>query len=163
MSVPLSEARPGASEADLEALEKQVGRPLSEDYANWLRQHDGGIPSPNEFDVDGEALGSVDEYFGAREVIRHAQVFGSKRLGPSTWPVAYSACGNLVCLRHDEHRWQVVFWDHETEGVTPIAICFSDFLDDVEELDLEAIRPDSDQVIDAWVDPALLEELGQKQ
>lgn len=115
MAVTYRREAPPAAAADVERLERRIGRELPADYRTYLLERDGGRPVGND-----EAL---KEIFGVREdapdwsnMWDKLDIFAD-RVPPWLLPVAQDEYGNLFALSLREQDFgSVWFWDHEEEA-----------------------------------------------
>jgi SMI1 / KNR4 family (SUKH-1) len=115
MAVTYRREAPPASPADVERLERRIGRELPTDYRDYLLGQDGGRPVGND-----EAL---KEIFGVREDAPEWSNMWDKldifadRVPLWLLPVAQDEYGNLFALSLREQDFgSVWFWDHEEEA-----------------------------------------------
>ncbi len=140
---PLSEER-------LQDFEKSLGAPLPTDYREFLKEHNGGEPTPSYFWIvegsDGSGVNhfyglhngpewfSIDSYVGAD---RHGIPEGMLAIGDD-------GVGNIICLSYKEvGRGAIYFVDHEVhpydepnslEGITKLANSFPEFLSHLQQM-----------------------------
>jgi cell wall assembly regulator SMI1 len=112
------------SEGQVRALEEELGVSLPSDYQSFLLEHNGGIPSPENFVVPG--LGderTVETFFGlhdgpSRVSLRH-HMREWKQLLPDCLPIGYEQGGNPICLRlRGENQGEVNLWDIYADEMT---------------------------------------------
>jgi hypothetical protein len=115
---------PPLSDVQITTLEDQLGVSLPSDYANFLREHNGGSPNPNVFPISGFDLdnqGIAAYFFGVKpgeftDLVYSARVFNN-RVPPELLPVAIAVFGDLICLAvSGPNRGKVYFWFHEWES-----------------------------------------------
>ena len=134
------------SKAQINSLEKLIGKLLPEDYSAFLIRYNCGYPEPNIFsylyngkryqsDIAG-LLGFDNE--DEDNIIDYIENY-KNRIPSGLLPIAYDSSGNLVCISLNPNTFgSIYFWDHENEyddGVTPgyrnvylIAHSFDEFL-----------------------------------
>ena len=155
-----------------------TGINLPEDYINFLLESNGGEAEPNFFDDRDLNYIGVSEFFGLEEKKEYSLLkqkeFYSYRVPKDYLPIASASGGNLICLGISEDKFgQIFFWDHENEvneGETPweknivkVIDTFSQFLHSLKKIDPNSIELKQDQIIEAWIDPDLLEELNNNK
>ena len=132
-------------------VETRIGFTLPNDYKNFLLNHNGGIPTPNEFkfiNTNNESSNSLEDFFhsifeenGEGNLERkYIYLTNSNRIIGNILPIASDPFGNFVCISLDgEDKGKVYFWDHELEPEEPsyenlslIANSFSEFLNNLE-------------------------------
>ena len=106
------------SDADLRALEKAVGIALPKDYADFLREHNGGIPTPSLLDVGAARTVSIQLFFAVLSASASQTVAGVKaqfrdRLPAELVPIARDGAGNLLLIGAGG---EIGFWDYELEA-----------------------------------------------
>ena len=140
--------------ARLEAFEDIVGAKLSNDYREFLIKHNGGKPTPSDFNISKkQGDDSIHHFYGLHDGPSYSKLddtyetyFG--RIPDSMIPIADDPAGNAICIGiKQKYKGQVLFWDHELEGdllsrilgnnITVLSTTFNEFLDSLFE----------------WVDP----------
>jgi hypothetical protein len=149
---PLSET--GATEADIQQLENDLGHRLPEDYRRFLAQINGGRPERISFPIQtsGEATNSVVDWLltlNAKErnytitKFRRAYV---DRIPTGVIPIGCDPFGNLILLgTMGKDFGNVYFWDHELENmdeptwenISFVAKSFTDFEQSLQKVCLE--------------------------
>lgn len=161
MAIRLERRRRGAAEGDIEALEREIGTRLPDDYRTFLLESDGGIPETNEFEIPGEDNDSgVNEFLSVAE-IRSVRAEDAGRFADDAVPIAHAEGGNLVFL--DVASGGVLFWDHEFENARPwrrLASGFGAFWESLQRFDPSTIEVNPEHVKSVWVGPDLLKEYG---
>lgn len=132
-----------ADPLDIQAIEREMGVVLPKSYIDCALQHNGGRPQPCVFDAGSrkeavfEALIRVDR--GAPNGVLNLRKTLEDRLPPGLLPIVRDPFGNLICLSfRGRSRYEVVFWDHEAEGVrglTHVCDTFDQLLDMLHEPD----------------------------
>ena len=104
-------------EATIAAFERVLNLLLPSDYRVFLLEHNGGIPSPDNFDLPFPSSPCVVEtFFGlhdgpARTDLRGHQAWLDLLL-PEHLPIGYEQGGNPICLRLSAcQRGYVMLWD----------------------------------------------------
>jgi hypothetical protein len=106
---------------DIQKLEGSVG-PIPEDYKEFLKNHNGGIPSAtllrtksNERVIN--SFFALNTPFGFGDSIEnHAKVYG-ERIPKKTIPIASGGGGDLILLNLDASNFgQILYWDHNFES-----------------------------------------------
>ena len=146
-----------ATKAQFAAFENHIGLPLSEEYREFLREHNGGRPEPDAFPVRTE-LGKQENtvlcFFPLRS-LRSGKAAVRKKSELRTWPlhrawedlqhdlehlhgrelidpllpIGTDGSGNYLCLVLSGPRsGSVVFFDHETAKTRSLARGFREFL-----------------------------------
>lgn len=105
-------------EADIRALEKAVGVALPADYAGFLREHNGGSPTPSLLDVAATRTVSIQLFFAVLSASANQTVAGVKaqfrdRMPAELVPIARDSAGNLLLIGAGG---EIGFWDHELEA-----------------------------------------------
>ena len=126
------------------------------DWIAFLKEHDGAIPDGNQFDVSPDGGSGIQRFLSVAEA-RATKRRLVDRLPDAFLPVAEAEGGNYICLGLSPSSSGVIFWDHETERGTPVALTFQDFIDNLRQFDPDSIVLRPGQVISAWIDPSLLE------
>ncbi len=114
----------------VEVLQIKYHYQLPKDLVDCIKENNGGIPSPDKFDLGNEkdlVFGGllsfnptdVDNIYDFIDLF--AEEDGS---GLRMFPFAIDPAGNFICMKN--HK--VVFYDHETDNVRNIADSYSIFL-----------------------------------
>lgn len=123
----MSDSGAPLTEEQISAYEARLGRPLPQDYRNFLLQHNGGYPDPSDFEMqspfksDGD-FGTVDWFLGIDVSeptlgLEYVLQTFADRIPPRLFPIARDPGGNLICLSSGgEDLGTVYFWDHERES-----------------------------------------------
>lgn len=149
----------GATDKELEAVERRLGCRLPATFETFLRRHNGASPEPNR--LPGAEQGITVRYFLplSAALALAAEIEGFPR---DAWPVAEAACGNYIWL--DARSGAIFYWDHEIDGKSPsIAQSFDEFLEKLEPWDPATVRLEPGQVRSVWIDPAFLEALKSRE
>lgn len=124
----------GPDEGEIANFEATAGK-LSQDFRQFLKEHNGGIPSlrllktrDNERVI--EAFLALKAPKGFSDSIAHAiEVYGN-RIPRGTIPIASAGGGDLLLLNLDPGRFgEVLYWDHNLESDEDDA---SDYFDNTE-------------------------------
>lgn len=134
----------GASEDELQALERRLNATLPQDYRRFLKRVNGGRPNPRQFEGptgDGSVIHfffTLDHRSKYYQIVEEIQAFVD-RIPPKTLPIACDPFGNLVLLDIGaKSAGAIYFWEHENENmegdpwwdnISYIAPSFSDFVD----------------------------------
>lgn len=93
------------SSESLEALEEQLGAHLPETYRRFLREHNGGQPTPDVVDVDGLPGSPTDiqVFFGIGCTVESSEIEWNRRtfsgrIPSRMLPIACDSGGGLFCL-----------------------------------------------------------------
>src|SRR5262249_17496855 len=114
--------------ARLDALERQLGITLPENYKLFLLNHNGGRPKPNFFPIHGferSPFGSIHYFFGINDHIKSSNVGWNYktyngRIPRELLPIAGDGSGNVICLSHKGvNKGFVYYWDHDAETSPP--------------------------------------------
>jgi cell wall assembly regulator SMI1 len=159
VSLP-SSARTQRSTEEIAVVERALGVLFPEAYRRFLGHHDGVTPPPNVFSVGADNDSGVRRFVPLVELTATHRALAD-RLPAGALPVAADDCGNYICL-DTAGGGAVIFWDHETEHVLPVAADFAAFLEQLAPFDPASVTLDPADVISVWVDPALLAELQAK-
>ena len=118
---------------DLAALEKRLGKPLPEEYRDFLLANNGGCPTPNEFaESSVRTFLSVGAEYPMDDLETMADDY-SDRIPADTLPIGKDELGNLILLAvSGGQRGAVYFWDHELEdspdGLSQVGDSLTSFL-----------------------------------
>lgn len=134
----------------LDRFEKLIGASLPVDYRQFLNDHNGGKPSPSDFNIsEEEGEGSIHHFYGLHDGPNYANLEASfkvyrERMPSTMIPIADDSGGNSICLGiSGDDFGRIFFWDHESEAdeeeqpyyknITIIANSFRIFLDNLFE------------------------------
>jgi hypothetical protein len=129
---------------DVLFVEKETGLMLPEDYVVCVLQHNGGTPIPSGLpDIETEidhlhSLNKEDEDF----VLIYYRLFEKESNG-LLFPFGSDGCGNYFCFLYKNKKDKnptVVFYDHEVQRITFLALTFSDLLNSLEPIETEESR-----------------------
>jgi hypothetical protein len=124
-NLTFDETGPSVSLEDLQALERRYSIALTEDYAQFLVETNGGQPSLTAFDVP--------DWPGKRADVHYLFELGTGKYGLEYWieflrddlpegmiPIAVDLGGNFICLElQDPYRGDVYYWDSSPDhGLT---------------------------------------------
>jgi cell wall assembly regulator SMI1 len=153
MLLTLTDSFKDITEKDIVNLEKHLGLTLPPAYRSFLLEHNGGEPTPASFTTqDGEHGSRVRFFYGIAtskyySLKTNTKVF-SDRLPAGYIAIASDDAGNLVVLNSKPGSpGDVLFFDHETEDLAPIADTFDSFIEGLHESDEEPASA-FDQAID---------------
>lgn len=137
---------PPLTEAQIEAVEKQLGAKLPQDYKSFLLAHNGGRPEPCVFpisDFPDSTLDILNRFLAIGggpfdDLMDYVRTYRD-RIPPNLLPIAYDPGGNVICLSlYGSDRGRVYLWLHEYEtdeaeqptydNVYVLANSFSDLL-----------------------------------
>jgi len=131
---------------DVAIFEFQSKCKLPEDYRAFLLSFNGGVPSPENFDMKGEGACSIHEFYGIDVAHSEKGLSGAiatfhGRIKKGFIPIAADPYGNQICICiSGRNRGKVYFWDHEYEGrifyfrqITLIADSFNKFINNIYE------------------------------
>ena len=114
-------------------IEDSTGLSLPTDYTSFILEHSEGRPSLKKFkSADGSEhvcnnLLSFDR--GKSENVLKTFEYLKEELGRSdVFPFARDSFGNYICFAFDQTSAEVVFWQHETNSLEPVAKSFLEFL-----------------------------------
>ena len=142
---------PAVSEATVSEFEASVGATLPDDYREFLKHTNGGVPEPSYVPEPADLGISARGFFSLG--IPEGDLSMSRAL--STWdgrypdkylPIVFCEGSNLLLLGvHEATRGQVVYWDHDaeaedgepprTDNLTPVASSFTALLDSMTDDD----------------------------
>jgi len=120
-------ARP-LTEADINDLERYLGRRLPIAYKQFLLRYNGGRPTPEYFPIHGmpqNDFGAIHLFFGIDRKIESSNIrwnadVMTDRLPSEYLPIACDNSGDLLCLALDgPSAGEVVFWDYYNEQSSP--------------------------------------------
>jgi hypothetical protein len=139
----------GATEESLQALEREIGFRLPDEYRQFLSEFNGGEPEPSGFVFetnDGPSDSRVryfltldpnERNYAIKEFLRQYR----DRIPEGVMPIACDSFGNLVLLDLGAKRvGSIYFWDHEKESmeeptwdnVSQVARSFNEFEDSLQ-------------------------------
>lgn len=106
----------------LQLFEDKIGAELPDDYRKFLIKHNGGKPTPSDFNIQKQGDDSIHHFYGLHDGPSHTKLddtydvyFG--RVPNSMIPIADDPTGNAICIGiKQKYKGQVLFWDHELEG-----------------------------------------------
>lgn len=141
--VKVSEQGSPLREGRIEEIERKIGARLPESYRRFLRQFNGGVPSPDVIEVDGlpgnptdvQVLFGIDGAIESNNLLWHKDAF-SNRLPARLLPIACDSGGNLFCLSlADKNFGAVVYVDFEPTDPAQYAVAsnFDLFLSRIRE------------------------------
>jgi cell wall assembly regulator SMI1 len=125
--ITLENRGPKLAETDIASLEASLGVSLPAEYRNFLRDANGGVPTPDVVDI-AEFPGSstdVQVLFGVRREVETSCIEWNtrtlaQRLGGDFFPIARDSGGNVFCLSlRPLDNGAVLYCDLEA--------CFADF------------------------------------
>lgn len=157
MPLEISTTQP-ASNSSISRLEEVIGRPIPNDWREFLSDFDGVEPPTNIFRIDDSNESGVNQFIPAGKILEEKA--STQIIPESMLPIAWAEGGNLVLL-DAASEWTAVFWDHETNGISRLASSFSGFLEGLSPFSVKDVQLKPGQVKAVWVDPALLEEFGE--
>ncbi len=116
---------------EVEMLELKYFNPIPADLKKCIKQNNGGMPSPSKFDlgkkkdmVFGGLLsfnkGDDDSIY---DFIGEFETADKTRL--AMFPFGLDPFGNFFCIKDNK----VVFLDHESNDIYPVANTFTEFLE----------------------------------
>lgn len=133
----------GLSVAELEYIDKKVGKPVPIEIRELLSQANGGYPQLTIFPIKGmkgNPDGEIRYFYGVdddlgRDLSWYVDIY-SGRMPPELFPFACNGSGDQLCLVTNGNRaGEVVFWDCYGETDKPswkniykIANTFDEFL-----------------------------------
>ena len=113
MAVQIHDAGPALTEADLDSVERRLGRTLPNEYRAFLREHNGGTPWPDAFNYGVEAgQGGPEAYLwfflSAKQLVNtHQRLSG--HIPAWLFPVARTTYGDLVCITLDSAHGGAIY------------------------------------------------------
>jgi hypothetical protein len=145
-----SECGPPIDDADVRAVEQEIGLSLPKNYRSFLLAHNGGRPEPNAFPIIGfenNPFGAIQLFLGINDDIMSSNLNWNfetmnGRLPDNLLAIACTGSGDLICLSlYGDDAGAIVFWDFYNEPPEPsydnvyhIADSFEVFLDSIQEL-----------------------------
>lgn len=150
MRALIGDPREPMSEAELAALERDLGVALPPGYRAFLQTTDGGVPSPAWFPIFGllkNPFNEVQVLFGARHGLQADQLGWNRavfsgRLPAGFLPIGGTDSGDLLCLcTSGGPTGAVFFWNHEAESHPPDTTSLHFVARDFESF-LEGLLPD---------------------
>jgi hypothetical protein len=112
------------SEADLNAIERQLGVTLPLEYRAFLLSCNGGYPEPSAFSIlrgSNSEWGVINRFFAVHggeydDLLEHAEMY-RERVPPDLLQIANDPGGNLICISvSGANLGKVFFWSHEEEA-----------------------------------------------
>lgn len=156
MKIRLSDGG-SANPAALARLETALGARLSPSFREFVARHDGAKPELNLFLINGVPDGSVNRFIPVEAILKER---GYLRDIPHTaYPVARDGLGNYVLIDEGD-AGRVVFWEHETDDLQPVARNFDTFLELLEPLDPASVQLDPKDVKKVWLRHDFWEKFG---
>lgn len=175
LKIEITSSGAPAADTDIRSFERDAHVSLPADYRRFLQELNGGIVSPNVF----ETAAGVDYSCGVNELfgldrqtgtndIRKQRAIYVNRLPSALLPVGLAAGGNLICLCvQGSELGTVYFWDHESESsgeaLRALTDSFSAFMHSLRPLRADEVKLRKEDVIEAWIDPAFLEQFKNSQ
>ena len=109
------------TDEDIARVEARFGCTLPAPYVAFLRQHNGGMPEPNEFvGIDPRDVARVDFFFiiegdDKMNLIEEAAFFREYHDVPkSLLPIARTPMGDIICIGIGQKvHGAVFFWSHD--------------------------------------------------
>lgn len=131
MKIEFTEGRPAAT-SDINRLQDRMQLPLSADFIDFVRIHDGAKPARNRFRIsEADGSSSIQRFIPVAEIPAEMK---DMHLPPNTYPIAYDSSGNYIVI-DEGNSGAVLFWDHEIEnGTTKLSSGFLDFLNLLEPI-----------------------------
>ncbi len=114
--------------SDIDYIEKELQISLPDNYKAFLLMHNGGIPSPDAFPIQGmkdNPVGGIQVMFGIDQHIESSNLGWNYRtfqgrLPTNLFPIACTGSGDLICLvLWGDDAGAVVFWDSCAETEPP--------------------------------------------
>lgn len=115
---------------EVEVLELKYSNPVPADLKDCIKQNNGGMPSLSKFDLgEKEAMvfggllsfneGDDDSFY---DFVGEFETEDKTRL--TMFPFGLDPFGNFYCIKENK----VVFFDHESNDVIPVADTFTELL-----------------------------------
>lgn len=108
--------------AAVELFERVLNAKLPVAYRQFLLQHNGGYPSPENFrSLDGQEESSVQDFYRINSKNRHDDLLDCWKLFRDRIPDDFLAIGsdpggNQICIAvRGKFHGKIFFWDHEME------------------------------------------------
>lgn len=133
------------NDKDIATLEKMLNVNLPEVYKAFLKQNNGGRPTPKFFPILGfknNPVGQVQDFFGIDDPVESCNLDWNYRtflgrIPENLFPIACEDGGSLICLSlSGPDKDAVYYWDYYGEAHPPsydnvyqIAGTFQGFLD----------------------------------
>jgi hypothetical protein len=115
MTVQYIDGQQPVSIADVDRLERLIGRSLPIDYRQHLARQDGGFVESNSMALHS-VFGLSDDAKYSTNIWKRLAVFRN-RVPDWLLPVAQDVYGNLFAIStRDDDFGSVWFWDHEEES-----------------------------------------------
>ena len=144
MAYKMREIGRAVDDEDLRRLESETGTSLPQEYKDFLKQNNGGRPSPKFFPIKGFAnnpIGQVLDFFGIDDQVKscrldwnHKTLLG--KIPANMFAIACEDGGSLICLSlSGEDKGRIYYWDFygqterpSYENVYFVAETFHEFL-----------------------------------
>src|SRR5215813_9624660 len=171
--IDLKERGPHLNLPMIESFERSLGRKLPEEYRGFLLDTNGGRPELNHLRTENRNVScGVVRFYSILDRAQPNDLLAEQASLKSRIPsdflvIADCEGGNRLCisLRAEDFGF-VFFWDHElyTKSDPPAALFlvardFSAFFNALSKLDPASIDLNPDQIDEAWIDPAFLDEV----
>ncbi|MCG8614415.1 MAG: SMI1/KNR4 family protein [Pseudomonadales bacterium] len=120
MNVEITDSYPSISDDDILALEQDLDIKLPTEYKEFLKCHNGGSPSLQDYKLDGELFDDIGWFFGIRDYpsgldIKTENEEVEDRLLKHYLAIGGSYGGNLICISSKKSDYGSIYrWDHET-------------------------------------------------
>ncbi len=144
--------------ADIQEVEREMGRALPSAFLEFVGQYDGAEPETNVFKIGDTNKSGVNGFIPVRDILDER--VSIENLPSTALPVAWAEGGNYVFI--DVASRAVYFWDHE-QPIPPVRIAsdFAAFIEMLEPFDPGSVELKPGQVISAWIDPEFRKSLDQ--
>lgn len=134
----------------VQRIESVLRAELSDSYRTFLQLYDGAKPESNYFDIGSKNGSGVRRFIPAAEILQQRGFID--HIPQKAYPIAEDDCGNFILI-DEAKNGAVLFWDHETGGLTELAVDFAAFLECLQPFNAESISLKPDQLKRVWVDP----------
>ncbi len=122
MATKINNSGSPLSESDIVRFESHLDITLPEEYRNFLLQHNGGEPEPDEFVVPGWSgeSSAISRFFSivdnSESGLTHEITTYRNRIPDSIIPIGVDPGDNLICIGvGEQNRGVIFFWDHDDE------------------------------------------------
>lgn len=131
---PVSRKAPAPE--DIAELERSAGFKLPPEYLALLQHSNGGHPLLDTFNAEGRGSFAIASFYHIDRSTRsnpqsafYALASWLPVLGKMRLPIASDGGGNQLVLDGSKGRVEVLFYLHDSGELSPVAACFSDFID----------------------------------
>lgn len=158
------------NEKMLETYLKKNGLKLCEEYKEFLREYNGGIPESNIYENKNISI-SIQCFFGVgveshNDIIKNSEILDA-RIPKDSLPIAEVESGDNLLISMNKKRYgKIYLWEHEKEllkdltkyrSMKKVADSFDELLSFLSNYDVDNVSIEGAKIL--WVDPKLLKEM----